>query len=157
MIAAVNRVPIEWSPQLLAEQTPFSTALRIRDAMRRATSRVHLFDRYLDASVFELYVRELDRAIEIRLVTTHGRPDFGVENLLTLSRLAASEFRNYQLIECTSADMHDRNLRVDDQVFSLGPSVKDAGKRPTNFLLGDCSPAGHQLLDDILAKGKLIS
>ena len=81
---------------------------------------------------------------------------FGVTNVLPVSRVAAGEFTNYQLIECLPADLHDRNLRVDDTVFFLGTSIKDAGTHPTNFSPADSTIAAHAVLDGIMAKGTVI-
>lgn len=157
-LAAIDRVPIEWVPRLLEEQTPFSAYLKIRDAIVTAKRRIHYFDRYLDAEFYPLYLRNIDRTLEIRLVTTKGNIDnYGVENIKEISRRVAQEFANYQLIECDPSDMHDRNLRIDDMIFLLGTSAKDAGKYPTNFSPSDSTPNGHNMLDGILAKGKTVT
>ena len=86
-------------------------------------------------------------------MTIRGNATYGVTNVLPVSRLFAKEFANYKLIECVHADLHDRNLRVDDTVFFLGPSIKDAGTLPTNFAPGDSSAKGHGILDGIIKKG----
>jgi hypothetical protein len=142
--------------ELLAAQTPFSVYLKLRDVIGTAKKRVHLFDRYLDSDFYDLYMRSLPRSLEIRLVTTKGKPNFGVTNVLAVSRLAAGEFTDYQLIQCDAADMHDRNLRIDDLIFFLGPSVKDAGDHPTNFSVTDGSPSAHAVLDSVLTKGTIV-
>jgi hypothetical protein len=156
-LEAIDRVPIEWTARLHEAQTPFSVYLKIRDAIGTAKRRVHYFDRYLDTEFFHLYLRDLDRGLEVRLVTTKGKTSFGVTNVLPVSRLAAGEFANYQLIECLPADLHDRNLRIDDRVFFLGTSIKDAGTQPTNFSPGDSTTAGHAVLDGIMGKGTVIT
>jgi hypothetical protein len=124
--------------------------------MATATRRIHYLDRYLDTDFFHLYMRDLNRGLEIRLSTTKGKASYGVANVSSVSRLAAVEFANYQLIECMPADLHDRNLRVDDFVFFLGPSAKDAGTQPTNFSPADDSPMGHAVLDAIMARGCVV-
>jgi hypothetical protein len=131
--------------------------MSIRDAMMTARSRIHYFDRYLSADFFPLYMRDLSRAIEIRLVTTAGDNDFGVQNVGPLAKLAAVEFGNFQLIRCEPSDMHDRNLRIDNNIFFLGPSVNAAGRSPTNFALSDSTPKGHLVLDAILSKGRRVA
>ena len=155
-IAAIGQVPIDWASKLLKGNTPFSTYLKIRDAISTAKKRVHYFDRYLDADFFPLYLRDLDRSLEIRLVTTRGNERYGVTNMRVVSRLVAQEFTNYQLIESNAAEIHDRNLRVDDTVFHLGSSAKDAGKHPMNFTLADSTAQAHQILDDLIAKGTVV-
>jgi hypothetical protein len=57
----------------------------------------------------------------------------------------------------SSVSLHDRNLRIDDAVFFLGTSIKDAGTQPTNFTPANSTPTGHAVLDGIMAKGTLIS
>ena len=156
-LEAIDQVPIEWTARLHEAQTPFSVYLKIHDAIGTAKRRVHYFDRYLDTEFFHLYLRDLNRALEVRLVTTQGKSSFGVTNVSSISRLAAGEFTNYQLIECLPTDLHDRNLRIDDTVFFLGTSIKDAGTQPTNFSPADSTAAGHAVLDGIMAKGTVIT
>ena len=86
-LAAIDLVPIEWTARLHEAQTPFSVYLKFRDAVMTAKRRVHYFDRYLDTEFFPLYMRDLSRSIEVRLVTTRGRANSGVVNVLAVSRL----------------------------------------------------------------------
>jgi hypothetical protein len=156
-ITAIDQVPIEWAPRLLEEQTPFNTYLKIRDAIGTARKRIHYFDRYLDSDFYSLYLRDIDPSLEIRLITTKGNRNYGVISVLAVSRLAAQEFPNYQLVECDPSNMHDRNLRIDDTIFFLGTSAKDAGRYPTNFSPSDSTSNGHSILDKILAKGMAVT
>lgn len=152
-LAAIDQMPIEWTARLLAQGTQFSTYLAIRDALATAKTRMHYFDRYLDVDFFNVYLRDISRSIEIRLVTTRGNVNYGVTNVQYLSALASAEFTNYKLIQCMPDDLHDRNLRIDDKVFHLGTSIKDAGDKPTNFALGDSTSHGHSVLDAIMQSG----
>ena len=156
-LEAIDRVPIEWEARLLEARTPFTVYMHIRDAIHTAKQRVHYFDRYLATDFFHLYMRDLSRSLEIRLVTTHGSTDYGVTNVRAVSGLAAGEFANYQLIQCHHTDLHDRNLRIDGQIFFLGPSINAAGSHPTNFSPTDSSPAAQVILDGIIAKGSVVS
>jgi hypothetical protein len=157
ILAAINRVPIEWEKRLFAEKTPFSTYLGIRDAISTAQRRIHYIDRYIEASFYSLYLRDIQRSLEIRIVTTKGDKNYGVENIIAVSKLAAQEFSNYQLIECQPGDMHERNLRIDDTIFFLGASINQAGKYPTSFAPSDSTTNGHQILNAIFSKGKVIT
>jgi hypothetical protein len=149
----IDKIPVEWEPQLSAAKTPFTTCLMIGDAINGVRRRLDYFDRYLDQDFFHLYLRRLDRSVAVRLVTTSGNAQFGVTSVQALAKAAAQEFASFQLIQTTPADLHDRNLRVDDQVFSVGTSTNSAGKHPTNFTPGDSTPHGHQVLDQIIASG----
>jgi len=156
-LGAISQVPIDWEPQLLEAATPYSTYLKINDAMGTATRRIHYFDCYLKADFFDLYLRYRDRSLEIRLVTTRGKADYGVVNVAAVSKLAAQEFTDYRLVQCQSSDMHDRNLRIDDNIFHIGASVKDAGQKPTNFTPADNSAAAHGIFDDLINNGTIVT
>ena len=156
-LQAIDRVPIEWTSRLHEAKSPFSVYLDIRDAISTAKRRIHYFDRYLDLDFFHLHLRDISRTLEVRLVTTRGNARYGVFNVLHVSRRAAAEFSNYQLIDCQPSELHDRNLRVDETVFVLGTSIKDAGTQPTNFSLSDCTPTGHAVLDKIIASGTVVT
>jgi hypothetical protein len=156
-LALISKVPIEHTARLFEAQTPYSVYLHVKDVICTARRRVHYFDRYLNTDFFDFHMRNLDRSLEIRLVTTRGDADYGVLNVMAVSRLAVVEFTDYQLIECAPADLHDRNLRIDNDVFHLGPSVKNAGTQPTNFSPGDSSPEGHRVLDGIIAAGSVVT
>jgi hypothetical protein len=157
ILDAIGRVPIAYEPKLLDAQTPFDTYLRIGDVIGRATRRIHYFDRYLDSDFFPLYLRGVDRSLEIRLVTTHGNSNYGIVNVSSVSNLAAQEFTDFQLIECNPTELHDRNLRIDDDIFHLGPSMTQAGNKPTNFVPADSTPQAHKILDTILFKGRVVT
>lgn len=156
-LAAIDSVPIDLGARLFEERSPFSVCMSISDAMLRAKRCVHYFDRYLRPDFFPLYLRPLSRSLSIRLITTAGRPnDYGVVMVEPLARLAAQEFADLQLLQCEVAHLHDRNLRVDDQVFYLGPSIDDAGRHPTNFGPSDSTAAGHAVIDSIMSRGRRI-
>jgi hypothetical protein len=156
-LEAIDRVPIEWEPRLLEARTPFTVHMHVGDAINTAKRRIHYFDRYVTSDFFPLYLREIPRTLQVRLVATLGNANFGVTNDRSISALAAGEFSDYQLIECHHTDLHDRNLRIDNRLFFLGPSMNAAGTHPTNFAPTDSSPAAHTVLDAIIAKGTSIT
>lgn len=156
-IEAIGTVPIQWTARLHAAQSPFKVHLSIWDAMGTAKHRIHYFDRYLAPDFYRLYMRDLNRSVEVRLVTTRGNANYGTTSVLAVSRLAAGEFKDYKLVECSPADMHDRNLRIDDRVFFLGPSINNAGTYPTNFSPADSTAHGHAVVNSIMAKGAEIT
>ena len=149
LLDLVERVPAAWEPEIFAANTPFTAYLRLREAIAQVRSRIHYFDRYLGPEFFDLFLADLDRQIQIRLVTTK----LGVERVLAVSRLARAEFSDYQLVQATPGDFHDRNLIVDDRVFSLGPGAERAGAQLTNFGPADSSPAAHSALTSVLQAG----
>jgi len=158
-IEKVDRIPIDWQPKIFQANTPFTTYLCMLDCIANVRQHLHYFDRYLNLDFFSLYLRNLDRSTSIRLVTTKGhnrRDGFGVDKINRVSDLCCQEFNDYKLIQLDRTDFHDRNLRVDEQVFILGPGTTKAGTVPTNFGPADSSPQAIKILDDLIAKGEVI-
>lgn len=146
----IDRIPIEWEPVVFEANTPFTSYLRIKETIVAVKDRLHYFDRYLKPEFFELFLASVDRAVSIRLVTTA----IGAREVAAVSNLARQEFADFQLIEVRHEDLHDRNLRVDDLIFSLGPGVDRAGMALTNFGQADSSTEAHTEFDGIIKNGR---
>jgi len=152
----LEHIPVEWEPEIFSANTPFTSYLRIKETLSLVKTRIHYFDRYLKVEFFHLFLKDVSRDIEVRLITTHGNSQYGVNGVKHVSELVCKEFKNYQLIEVTPNDIHDRNLRVDDQIFSLGPGIDRAGVALTNFGPSDSSEKAHEEFDNIIAKGTVV-
>ena len=137
--------------------TPFTSYLRISESIELARQRLHYFDRYLKPEFYKLFLDVLDNRVSIRLVTTAGDARYGVAAVSAVSRLAQTQFADYALVEVDPSVLHDRNLRVDDQIFTLGPGVDRAGMALTNFGPTDCSEDAHNELDQIIASGRVVT
>jgi hypothetical protein len=145
-------VPVEWQPEIFEANTPFTAYLRIRQAVVAATQRLAYFDRYLKPEFFTLFLSEVRRSVAVTLVTTAR----GVRDVEAVSALAAQEFTSYQLVQVDPRPNHDRNLIVDDQIFSLGPGVDRAGIALTNFNPADSSQRARDAFDRIIAGGTIV-
>jgi hypothetical protein len=153
----IDRIPVKWEPVVFEANTPFTSYLRIKESIVSVKQRLHYFDRYLKPDFFPLFLASVENTISIRLVTTAGNSQYGVASVTAVSNLARQQFSNYQLIEVAPTDLHDRNLRVDDQIFSLGPGVDRAGIALTNFGPSDSSLEAHNEFDRIIASGRIVS
>ena len=143
----LSQVPIDWEPEIFQANTPFTAYLGIKDVFAVVNDRLHYFDRYIKADFFNLFLWTIDRDVSVRLVTTAG----SVGSVRAISQLACQEFSDYQLVEVQPSKMHDRNLRIDNQIFTLGPGVDQAGMALTNFGPSDSSAAAHAAFDQIIA------
>lgn len=152
----INRIPIDWEPIIFEANTPFTSYLRIRESIAIVNKRLHYFDRYLKEDFFHLFLNSLNNSVSVRLVTTSGNNNYGIKNIVHISNLARQQFSDYQLIEIDPKELHDRNLRVDDRIFTLGPGVDRAGMALTNFGPSDSSEAAHQVFDNIISKGHVV-
>lgn len=152
----IDRIPIEWEPVVFEANTPFTSYLRIKEAIVSVRQRLHYFDRYLKREFFTLFLAEVESTVAVRLVTTAGNTQYGAVSVAPISSLVRQQFSDYQLIEVAKNDLHDRNLRVDDQIFNLGPGVDRAGMALTNFGPSDSSSTGHDALDRLIASGRVV-
>lgn len=152
LVRGIDRVPLDWAPQTFEANTPYSAYLRILDVANVAKFRFDYFDRYLKRDFYDLFLRNIPRGAVINIVTTA----IGVKDVSAVSQIAAKEFEHYKLIEVTAGDIHDRNMRVDDQLFALGPGVDRAGIAITNFGPADSSDASLQAFEAIIAGGTII-
>ena len=82
--------------------------------------------------------------------------NYGVKNVNSISNLCRQEFTDYKLIQLEPKYFHDRNLRIDDQIFILGSGINQAGIHPTNFVPAESTSDAHQILDDFITKGEVI-
>lgn len=152
-LAQIENIPIDWKPEIFPANTPFTAYLRIRETVIKAKSRFHYFDRYLRPEFFRLFVSELPKSMEIRIVTTTGNSTYGFKGVEDISNLVRQEYSNYQLIEIDPKLMHDRNLRLDEMIFTLGPGIDRAGVAVTNYGPTDSSDTAHLALDQIIKDG----
>ncbi len=149
-------IPVDWKPEIFLANTPFTAYLKLKDAVSSARTRLFYFDRYLQPEFFDLFLRDLPRTIELHLVTTHGNGTYGVEGVRAVSDIARREFSDYRLIEVSPNQLHDRNLVVDEAVFSLGPGVDRAGLALTNFGPSDTSSTAQSEFVRIMQSGVVV-
>lgn len=152
----ISEIPVEWEPEIFPANTPFTAYLRIKEALSLATTCIHYFDRYLKVDFFDVFLRDVARDIEVRLITTSGNRQYGIKGVLAVSELARKEFCNYQLIEVSATNLHDRNLRIDGSIFSLGPGMDRAGLALTNFGPSESSGKALEQLEAIIGLGKAV-
>jgi hypothetical protein len=157
LLSSLEIIPVEWESAVFEANTPFTAYLAVRDAIVPASTRLHYFDRYLKPDFFTLFLQPVGRNVSVRLVTTAGNSGYGVAAVLPYARLAGAEFKDLKLIEVQPKDLHDRNLRVDDRIFQLGPGVDRAGFALTNFGPADNSAAAHRAFDKIITKGREVA
>ncbi len=86
-------------------------------------------------------------------MTTAGNSSYGFKGVEDISNLVRQEYSNYKLIEVDPKLMHDRNLRIDNMIFTLGPGVDRAGVAVTNFGPSDSSHTAHLAIDQIIQNG----
>lgn len=156
---AIGAVPCEDVGVMLPAESPLQTYYRLRAICSNATERLELFDPYLDADVFHRYLRETSEKTYLRIITSENimvkpQGQQGMrrrDEIIAISELVALERANSYGFYVT-LQQHDRHLRVDNQIFHLGGSVKDASKRaPYTISLLDPTQSNHIFLDGLIS------
>jgi hypothetical protein len=149
----LREFPCQESGTILPGLAPLSTYRRLLSICRTSSRRIDLFDPYLDKAVYLLYLDEVDQSVQITVITSENnmrnasRRDriVAVSELLALQRPATYQLR-------VTSKQHDRHLRIDDQLFHLGGSIKDAGKQtPYTISSLDSQQSNHDFLDSIIS------
>jgi hypothetical protein len=88
-----------------------------------------------------------------RASLTDRRDISRTNDFMDVSRLFAQERgpQGYRLIE--NGHFHDRWLRCDDKLFTLGGSIKDLDKGPFTISRLDSTPPNRQQFDDAITQG----
>jgi len=151
--AAVLDIPADDPDVMLPPESPFQTYLRLLAICGVTTTRLQLFDPYLDAEVFDRYLPDVGKGVEITLVTdvANMRTVRRRDRIVAISELIALERpTTYRLLEAPS--LHDRKIRSDDKIFDLGGSMKDASKKDFYTITSTDGNSGLQAtLDQIIA------
>ncbi len=126
-LTAIMSVPLPDLSASLAASTPFSTYCFLKDILARRHRRLTWVDAYVDASLFYRYLRDVPSGAQVVVVT--WRKSSGFNSFLHISELYAGErgSEEYRLI--LNEAVHDRHLWLDDEVYHIGGSTKDAATK----------------------------
>jgi hypothetical protein len=161
--AAIDAIPMSDPVTILPAATPFTTYLTLRAHCASARTRLELFDPYLDATPFHRYLSDVECGVSIAVVTSsdclgaQGGSNRAIarrDRIVAVSELFAEERpTHYRLL--AASDLHDRYMRIDDQIFQLGGSVKDAARR-AEYTIGklDATAANHDALDQMIDRAE---
>jgi hypothetical protein len=161
--SVIHSIPMQDPDMILPAASPFMTYLTLRAHCAGARNRVDLFDPYLNQTPFHRYLCVIDAAVPITLVTSDAVMVIGANNLpagrrrdriLAVSELLAAERpTSYRFL--VAAGIHDRHLRIDDQIFHLGGSVKDAGRSAAYTIAKlDNTTSNHAALDALISSAE---
>jgi hypothetical protein len=135
ILEIITSIPIPIDSTIHEARTPFSTYCFVRDLCSTAKSGIVWMDRYFDHTIFHRYFTDMLPTVQVTLVTWPESKVQGAKDrerygrFMDVSRLFASERGpdGYRLL--THDDFHDRWLRCDDKLFTLGGSIKDLASR----------------------------
>ncbi|MCX6075899.1 MAG: ORF6N domain-containing protein [Campylobacterales bacterium] len=98
----------------------FDAYIFVNDLIKSAKNTITLFDNYIDESVLTLLSK--NQTVKITIYT---------KNISKQLKLDVEKYNSqYKQIELKKFDLsHDRFLLVDDEVYHIGTSLKDLGKK----------------------------
>lgn len=161
ILDTIQSIPVAADSTILEASSPFAAYCFLHDRSATVKRRIDWVDRYLDASLFHRFLRDTPPDAVVTLITwpeeklSSNKDKSRYNAFIDVSRLFAAErgVDHYCLV--THDKIHDRWLRCDDDLYSLGGSAKDAGQS-TDFTVSrvDSSVANMKQVDDLVATGK---
>ena len=154
----IRDIPADDLSSILPAASPFNAYQTLRALCGSAQERLELFDPYADGHTIVRYLSEAAPSVAVRLVTSSkaigAKSAVHDSHLRSVADLFGQERGNlFSLL--VNQDLHDRHLRVDDAIYHLGGSVKDAGRRsPYTITQVNDSPTTSVALDQILAEAE---
>lgn len=153
LLANLAALPAGNSVMTFDANTPYSTYLRLKDLFDTVAAEIVYADRYVDASLFYRYLRRVDPAVKVTVVTW---PRVLADNeFLDASRMFATERGSqlYRLLD--EPTFHARLLQLDQQVMLLDGSIKHAGHNsPSMITTLPAGAASLQQVQDVVTKAK---
>ena len=154
---ALAAFPTEDPDVSVPRQSALEAYKQLRALFATATSRVEVFDPFLGAPTFLLYLVEVRDDVQITVVSDEGRlrPDLTKkkdiahrDRLVALSELFAFDRpSSYRLL--MAPRFHDRHIRVDDKIFHVGGSLAHAAMHDDFAITRtDSNPGLHAARDN---------
>ena len=109
---------------------------------------VFVVDPYANVEIFDVYAGGISRQAQFRLLTSKVPDD-----LLSIARKYAGG-GNFALR--TSDKIHDRVIFVDDRVWLVGQSLKDAAKKKPTYIVEHDSSLMRQVYESIWAQANVV-
>lgn len=164
IINTLSSIPVHLDSQILDAHTPFSTYCLIKDYCQTVKNRIIWVDRYLDDSVYYRYLRDVPKHVKIFLITwpeskrvKNKKDKETFETFINISKLFLNERGSSIFLLMTNEKIHDRWVCFDQNIYSLGGSIKDASDF-CNFTLSklESSSDNFNKIEKLLIEGKEI-
>jgi hypothetical protein len=99
----------------------------LKTIVRFATRDLFVIDNYLDTQLFDVYVENINPAVNVRVLTAQ------VSDSLRVVAEKFSKRGNFELR--SSKDAHDRVVFADDRCWVIGQSIKDAARKKPTYIV----------------------
>jgi hypothetical protein len=159
ILEALCSIPTPIDSTIHDAVTSFSTYCLVRDLCLTSDKHIFWMDRYFDQSLFARYLADVPKSAAVTLITYPESKCKGAADkqryadFMGGSKLYAAERgpTGYRLV--TDDGFHDRLLRCNDKLFTLGGSIKDLGNGITFTLAKlDSTTENAKRIDDSVLK-----
>jgi hypothetical protein len=99
----------------------------IKAILALATTEVLIIDPYLNDEMFSHYAEGINRSIKLRILTNNVPA--------TTKTVAAKYAAGGNLSLRTTGAIHDRAIFIDNRVWYVGQSIKDAAKKKPTYIV----------------------
>ena len=116
---------------------------KIREIIHNTVKEIYIIDPYIDSSIFELFKHFQNENLLIKILTCKKPADYEHEKNLFLH-----QYSNLTINEKATKDFHDRFIITNKkEVYHLGASIKDAGKKVFMINKIEDEDVCHDILD----------
>jgi hypothetical protein len=113
----------------------------IKAILSLATSEVVIVDPYLSTEIFDIYLDGIGRTLLLRMLTNNLPAN--------VTAVAKKYVIGGKLQLRTSTDIHDRLLLIDQRVWFIGQSIKDAAKKKPTYIVEQDGTLVRQIYESI--------
>ncbi len=147
-------IPTEVDTEVLEAHSPFQAYCKLKVFCEATNQKLIWADPYMAAGLFHRYLNGLPDSVAVVLVTKDRGNSAEYQSFLDISRLYAMERGSSKYTLVVEPTNHDRWMRCDDQIYHLGGSAKDAGRKSAFTITKlEPTPENFQRLDTLIASG----
>lgn len=152
-IEQILAIPTEVDSEVLEAHSPFQAYCKLKVFFETTSDKIVWADPYMGPGLFHRYLNDLSDSVSV-LITKDRGSNGEYQSFLDVSRLYAQEkgIHKYKLV--VESGNHDRWLQCDDQIYHLGGSAKDAGRKsPFTIAKLEHRRENFQALQSLIASG----
>jgi hypothetical protein len=120
----------------------------IKAILSLATSEVMIVDPYLSTEIFDTYIDGIEKTLFLRMLTN---------NLPGNVKAIANKYAvNGKIQLRSSGEIHDRLLLIDQRVWFIGQSIKDAAKKKPTYIVEQDGALVRQIYEGIWNRAEVV-
>lgn len=116
--------------------------------LKLAQKEIFVIDPYVSTEIFDVYAKAIPRTVFFRLLSANV--------LVDVKTLAQKYATGGNFAFRTTNAIHDRVLFVDNRVWVIGQSIKDAAKKKPTYIIEHDEPLMRNTYEDIWSKAPAI-